>query len=83
MEGQDCAWKAPGILGWKTANCSEFSRYLCMAYDGILVQEKKTWEEALVHCRELHSDLASLPETKRVTLLDREALRRDANTAEV
>lgn len=50
-------------------DCSSLHPVLCVDERLILVEQKKTWEEALHHCRELpvagnkkKYDLASLPE---------------------
>ncbi|XP_037610346.1 secretory phospholipase A2 receptor-like [Sebastes umbrosus] len=48
-----------------------------------LAQEKKTWEEALEHCREKENyDLVSLPEANTF-LLNRETITQQATTNEV
>ncbi|KAK5874484.1 hypothetical protein PBY51_019424 [Eleginops maclovinus] len=66
---------------WHSHECSEARIFLCEERLN-LVQEEKTWEEALQHCRELQDfasptytyDLASLA-NKNKTVLDRVALR--------
>ncbi|KAI5613635.1 C-type mannose receptor 2 [Silurus asotus] len=47
---------------WSISVCSEQMYYLCYSWypDIVPVQELKTWEEALVHCRKSYTDLVSL-----------------------
>lgn len=64
---------------WASEHCLNLHPFLCVDEGLILVQEMKTWEEALVHCRKLQAagntleepkvyDLASLPEVNNVLL---------------
>lgn len=81
-------------LKWEDEHCSHPHPFLCFDESLILVQEKKTWEEALLHCRELQAvgsteehtthpyDLASLPEGSNA-LLDRDKIKQTAATNEV
>ncbi|XP_031165665.1 C-type mannose receptor 2-like [Sander lucioperca] len=49
-----CVLKDKSSPKWKNERCSDNHPFLCD--EGlILVQEKKTWEEALVHCRQLEA----------------------------
>uniref|UniRef100_A0A668VIY0 C-type lectin domain-containing protein n=1 Tax=Oreochromis aureus TaxID=47969 RepID=A0A668VIY0_OREAU len=41
-------------------------------YRAIVVEEEKTWEEALVYCREHHDDLASVASETEMLLIQRE-----------
>lgn len=47
--------------GWSKLACDSTKRFYCFESQLVLGKEKKTWEEALDHCREQHTDLASLP----------------------
>nr|XP_046234712.1 putative C-type lectin domain family 20 member A [Scatophagus argus]XP_046239337.1 putative C-type lectin domain family 20 member A [Scatophagus argus] len=88
-----CVLKYRSHLTWASADCRYPHPFLCVDERLILVQEMKTWEEALHHCRQLQVadpspggtahlyDLASLPEENNV-LLDREKLK-EATTNEV
>ncbi|XP_072239980.1 secretory phospholipase A2 receptor-like [Leuresthes tenuis] len=44
--------------GWHVEDGESKHKFFCLNL--IVVQEEKTWEEALEHCRESHSDLTSL-----------------------
>uniref|UniRef100_A0A3B3DJC1 C-type lectin domain-containing protein n=1 Tax=Oryzias melastigma TaxID=30732 RepID=A0A3B3DJC1_ORYME len=46
------------LYGWISKGGSTPSRFFCLNL--IVVQEEKTWEEALDHCRENHIDFTSL-----------------------
>ncbi|XP_040898322.1 uncharacterized protein LOC121184593 isoform X2 [Toxotes jaculatrix] len=81
-------------LIWESQKCSHLHPFLCMDERLILVQEMKTWEEALQHCRELNDvesteedntlvyDLASLPEANNILLFG-ETTQLTATTNEV
>ncbi|TNN56225.1 Macrophage mannose receptor 1 [Liparis tanakae] len=49
-------------------------------YRAVVVRERKTWEEALEHCRERHRDLASVASDTEMSLIQRE-LSEDETTA--
>ncbi|XP_034733155.1 C-type mannose receptor 2-like [Etheostoma cragini] len=84
-----CVWKTNSSPKWKTAKCSATKPFLCDE-DLILVQEEKTWEEALVQCRQLAAEggntrpyhLAILAEPDQ-KMMDTETIRLEATTAEV
>uniref|UniRef100_A0A3B4XRI6 C-type lectin domain-containing protein n=1 Tax=Seriola lalandi dorsalis TaxID=1841481 RepID=A0A3B4XRI6_SERLL len=73
-QGERCAIKYSRSIKWRSRYCSHTQPFLCMDERLILVQERKTWEEALQHCRRLKRtgstgtkylyDLVSLPEAK-------------------
>ena len=46
--------------GFHKLNCDTKKYFYCFESVLILVKEKKTWEQALRHCRSEHTDLASL-----------------------
>lgn len=50
----DCAVMRGG--SWYDASCNVNVAFLCYEVEPILVNENKTWEEALEHCRALDSD---------------------------
>ncbi|KAG8001342.1 hypothetical protein GBF38_006968 [Nibea albiflora] len=66
-----CALKYWSSPKWFSSDCKSLNTFLCVDENMILVQEMKTWEEALLHCRELpsalnnlyYNDLACLPES--------------------
>nr|XP_020448100.1 uncharacterized protein LOC109955870 [Monopterus albus] len=72
---ESCAFTRNSL--WQGDKCSHNHAFLCMYDQVILVQEHKTWEEALEHCRELQVvdsteyDLVSLPEATDI-LIDSE-----------
>ncbi|XP_050932389.1 secretory phospholipase A2 receptor isoform X2 [Lates calcarifer] len=73
---------------WVREPCRYYQYSLCMDESLILVQEMKTWEEALQYCRELQAhtryrfDLVSLPE-KYINVLDGGTKKLSATTDEV
>lgn len=46
--------------GWQTINCEKKLPFYCFQSSLVLVQVKKTWEEALGHCGSLNMQLVSL-----------------------
>lgn len=64
---QKCAYKTDTTSKWRDDFCYFRRSYICYAERLVLVNENKTWEEALKHCRSLnkeHSyDLATLNTT--------------------
>ncbi|CAG5947148.1 unnamed protein product [Menidia menidia] len=66
--------------GWRAVNGLTEQNFFCLNL--IVVQEKKTWEEALVHCREHHSSLTSLL-SKSETLLAQNRIRNATVTEEI
>ncbi|XP_078134193.1 uncharacterized protein LOC144534788 isoform X2 [Sander vitreus] len=74
---------------WKWSRGDERATFFNWDSSLILVQEKKTWEQALVHCRQLEAagsttryQLAVLSEPND-NLMDTETIRLNANTYEV
>lgn len=75
----NCIFKEQ-TFAWEKDGCNERHHFLCVDEEPVLVQEQKTWEQALVHCRkelvtgntaeETQYDLASLPEEKYILLDD-------------
>nr|XP_040029187.1 C-type mannose receptor 2-like [Gasterosteus aculeatus aculeatus] len=65
---------------WHNAMGTDESTFLC--YKAVVVRVRKTWEEALEHCREHHGDLASVASDTE-TLLMRKELGKDKTTARV
>uniref|UniRef100_A0A3B4T7C2 Macrophage mannose receptor 1-like n=1 Tax=Seriola dumerili TaxID=41447 RepID=A0A3B4T7C2_SERDU len=45
---------------WGSDRCHERKPFFCYEEKLILIQESKTWDEALDHCREHHRDLVSI-----------------------
>lgn len=54
---------------WHDAYYS-YNPFLC--YSAVVVRERKTWEEALKHCREHHGDLASVGSDTEMLLVQKE-----------
>lgn len=51
----DCGVFAPATKQWYSKPCSEKLGFVCEDYNLVLVNESKTWEEALEHCRSMRS----------------------------
>ncbi|XP_045925717.1 FRAS1-related extracellular matrix protein 1-like [Micropterus dolomieu] len=62
-DGQNCAVKYPDNKKWKTNYCKFLHSFMCYNEPLVLVKEKKTWEEALKHCRSLEPVDPSQPAT--------------------
>lgn len=66
-----CVIKNLSSPDWMSTDCKGHNHFLCINENMILVQEMKTWEEALLHCNKLpsalnstyHHNLACLPES--------------------
>uniref|UniRef100_A0A669CI98 C-type lectin domain-containing protein n=1 Tax=Oreochromis niloticus TaxID=8128 RepID=A0A669CI98_ORENI len=56
--------------GWNDANAQDNKTFFC--YHAVVVEEEKTWEEALEYCREHHDDLASVASETEMLLIQRE-----------
>ncbi|KAL7406462.1 hypothetical protein ABVT39_019879 [Epinephelus coioides] len=92
--GQYCTLMHQSCSKWESDDCAKRHPFLCMDDRMILVREKKTWEEAVLHCRMLPVvsstnggiiypyNLASLPEAEDI-LFDREAIRAHATSDQV
>lgn len=75
----NCIFKGQAIT-WERDECDKPHHFLCVDEELVLVQEQKTWEQALVDCRrklvggnttdDIKYDLASLPEEKYILLDD-------------
>ncbi|XP_029353857.1 uncharacterized protein LOC115040885 [Echeneis naucrates] len=52
-ENGGCVFKHRSSLKWKSGHCSVHKPFLCMDDKLVLVRKRKTWEEALRHCRKL------------------------------
>ncbi|KAL2081255.1 hypothetical protein ACEWY4_023108 [Coilia grayii] len=78
---EKCAFIKNGF--WFDVDCNRKMSFLCFNWTHklILVREKKTWEDALIHCRSHHTDLASLP--IRSQLLQAMQLSSEAQTPNV
>ncbi|KAK6469591.1 macrophage mannose receptor 1-like, partial [Huso huso] len=49
---------------WYDSSCSSKALFVCYVRDLVLEKENKTWEEAVVHCRAQHRELASIVSEK-------------------
>ncbi|XP_037609042.1 secretory phospholipase A2 receptor-like [Sebastes umbrosus] len=82
---EHCVWKSHSHLKWANYPCKELHPFICDKRVD-LVQEKKTWEGALEHCREKENyDLVSLPEVaaRNTFLLNRGTITQQATNNEV
>ncbi|CAL9693596.1 unnamed protein product [Knipowitschia caucasica] len=65
-QDENCVYKRESDNGlWKSDTCTDRQKFYCLDDSLVLVKQKKTWHEALVHCRSLSSqnrtfDLATL-----------------------
>ncbi|CAK6960208.1 secretory phospholipase A2 receptor-like [Scomber scombrus] len=58
---ENCAHKHSPKLEWYSHFCSAKHSFMCYEERLVLVKEKKTWEDALVHCRALEAVEPTLP----------------------
>ncbi|KAG8006695.1 hypothetical protein GBF38_022659 [Nibea albiflora] len=61
--GEHCAYTRGDELVWRSDTCYTAHTYMCYDQRMILVKEKKTWQEALKHCRALEPLDATRPAT--------------------
>uniref|UniRef100_A0A3B4FPU9 C-type lectin domain-containing protein n=1 Tax=Pundamilia nyererei TaxID=303518 RepID=A0A3B4FPU9_9CICH len=55
---------------WRDAHADHINPVFC--YSTVVVEEEKTWEEALEYCREHHDDLASVASETEMLLIQKE-----------
>ncbi|KAL6118400.1 uncharacterized protein ACO6RY_03207 [Pungitius sinensis] len=60
---QKCATVSDGK--WSSNCCSKKHPFFCYDDEVILINESKTWEEALDHCREHHRELVSVTDRRQ------------------
>ncbi|KAK2849694.1 hypothetical protein Q7C36_008477 [Tachysurus vachellii] len=77
-DGESCVVISP--YGWNDVGCQARYSFLC-SRRFMLVKEKKTWEEALQHCRTHYSNLAIVDSQTVLDLLKTET--EEAQTASV
>ncbi|XP_028261648.1 C-type mannose receptor 2-like [Parambassis ranga] len=58
--GEKCATTLLKGGKWSFDNCNEQKPFFCYKSKLVLVQELKTWEQALYHCRDRHHDLVTI-----------------------
>ncbi|XP_034567376.1 uncharacterized protein LOC117832386 [Notolabrus celidotus] len=63
VDGKDCAFKNPHEHGQRSDLCDCLHSFKCHKEMLVLVKEKKTWEEALMHCRALEAKDPNKPFT--------------------
>lgn len=61
--GENCAFKYSRTENWKSDRCDRHHTFMCYDETLVLVNESKTWEEALKHCRALKAVDPSKPAT--------------------
>lgn len=59
--------------GWHDSTPDGIAEFLC--YNPIVVEERKTWEEAIGYCRQHHNDLASLLSETEMMLISKTLLK--------
>ncbi|XP_044037337.1 uncharacterized protein LOC122868941 [Siniperca chuatsi] len=62
-DGQNCAFKYTKKDKWDSDPCDVKHSFMCYNETLVLVKEKKTWEEALMHCRALEAVDPNKPAT--------------------
>lgn len=65
---------------WRDFRAHYLNPFFC--FSAVVVRERKTWEEALMYCREHHHDLASVASETEMMLIQKE-LRKNVTTAHV
>ncbi|XP_071330861.1 secretory phospholipase A2 receptor-like [Trachinotus anak] len=48
-----CAYKYPRTQKWRGGSCDDIHSFMCSDEKLVLVKKKKTWEDALIHCRRM------------------------------
>lgn len=62
-DDDNCAFKRKKQEAWHGTKCGSTHSFMCYDERLVLVKEKKTWEEALEHCRALEALDPSKPAT--------------------
>lgn len=62
-DDDNCAFKYRYREAWRGKKCGSRHSFMCYDERLVLVKEKKTWEEALEHCRALEALDPSKPAT--------------------
>lgn len=62
-DDDNCAYKRRHREAWRGRQCGSNHSFMCYNERLVLVKEKKTWEEALEHCRALEALDPSKPAT--------------------
>eukprot|EP00064_Thunnus_orientalis_P016503 superscaffoldBa00003288_g16569 len=63
---------------WKNNNCYDAKPFFCYDDKVILINESKTWEEALYYCRENHRDLVSITNLHQQRWIQEKAKKADS-----
>ncbi|XP_019712125.1 uncharacterized protein LOC109507256 [Hippocampus comes] len=60
------------MVNYRIYNANRLHLHPFFCFDAIVVRERASWEEALEHCREIHSDLASVTSQTDMLLIQAE-----------
>ncbi|XP_030286401.1 macrophage mannose receptor 1-like [Sparus aurata] len=66
---------------WSNDNCNSTKPFFCYSDKVILINENKTWEEAINHCRENYKDLISITDAEQQRWVQERA--KDASSSHI
>uniref|UniRef100_A0A3B3VKT4 C-type lectin domain-containing protein n=1 Tax=Poecilia latipinna TaxID=48699 RepID=A0A3B3VKT4_9TELE len=71
--GQCAMTEFDGGGRWRNENCDERKPFICYDDKYILINKNKTWEDALIYCRDHHDDLVTITNMDQQRAVQQEA----------